>query len=67
MKLEKELNAEARKISGQAVANVIEAMKKAEEAQSVASERQRYREVYIIPPRGIGPYPMHVITPPRGY
>jgi membrane protein involved in colicin uptake len=44
-----------------------EAMKKAEEAQSVASERQRYREVYIIPPRGIGPYPRNVITPPSGY
>ena len=45
-----------------------EAMKKAEEAQSVASEKQRYREVYVIPPRGIGPYPRNVITtPPSGY
>ena len=45
-----------------------EAMKAAQEAQAIASEKQRYREVYVIPPRGIGPYPRNKITtPPGGY
>ena len=45
-----------------------EAMKAAQEAQATASEKQRYREVYVIPPRGIGPYPRNrVNTPPGGY
>lgn len=45
-----------------------EAMEAAKQAQAAAEERQRYREVYVVPPRGIGPYPRHVITtPPGGY
>jgi hypothetical protein len=45
-----------------------EAMKAAQEAQATASEKQRYREVYVIPPRGIGPYPRDRInTPPSRY
>jgi type IV secretory pathway VirB10-like protein len=33
------------------------ALKAAEEAQAVASEKQRYREIYVIPREAIGPYP----------
>lgn len=45
-----------------------EALKAAVEAQAAASEKQRYREVYVIPQAGIGPYPRHrVTTPPGGY
>jgi hypothetical protein len=45
-----------------------EAMEAAKQAQVAASEKQRYREVYVIPQKRIGPYPRHVITtPPGGY
>jgi hypothetical protein len=43
-----------------------EAMKAAEAAQAVASEKQRYREVYVIPQRAIGPHPRNRITTPPG-
>ena len=45
-----------------------EAMKAAKQAQIAAEEKQRYREVYVVPPRGIGPYPRNMVTtPPGGY
>ncbi len=45
-----------------------EAMKAAEEARATVSERQRYREIYVVPQWGIGPYPRNrVTTPPGGY
>jgi hypothetical protein len=34
-----------------------EALKAAKEAQEIASEKQRYREVYVIPRGAIAPYP----------
>jgi hypothetical protein len=45
-----------------------EAMKTAAKAQAAASERQRYREIYVVPRWGIGPYPRNrITTPPGGY
>jgi hypothetical protein len=44
------------------------ALKMAEEAQAIASEKQRYREIYVIPERAISPYPKNgLTTPPSGY
>ena len=40
----------------------------AEEAQAIASEKQRYREIYVIPERAISPYSKNgLTTPPSGY
>lgn len=45
-----------------------EALRAAAEAQAAAAEKQRYREVYVIPRAAIAPYPgQRVTTPPGGY
>lgn len=41
------------------------ALEAAKAAQAIASEKQRYREIYIIPRRKIGPYPKNRFTPPQ--
>ena len=40
------------------------ALEMAEEAQAIALERQRYREIYVIPERAIDPYPKNRLTTP---
>lgn len=59
---------ETRRQSIAAEKKAEKALKMAEEAQAIASEKQRYREIYVIPERAIGPHPKNrLTTPPSGY